>query len=87
MGIDVLIVAHAEAIASHPSDAMFSWIEGRFEDFNIRYGSVALSEDAVQELLARFGDDPVGEMLIEKIERMKARGEQAPYLLELMIGC
>jgi hypothetical protein len=85
MGIDVMIVADAEAIAS-PSDEMFDWLETRFEDFEIRYGSIALSEDAVRDLIAKFGDDPAGAMLIDKVAKMKAVGERAPYLLELMIG-
>ncbi len=86
MGIDVMIVADAEDIASRPSDAMFEWLESHFEDFEIRYGGIALGEDAVHELVAKFEDDPVGEMLITKVMKMRAVGEHPPYLIELMIG-
>ncbi len=86
MGMDVMIVADAEDIASRPSDAMYEWLESHFEDFEIRYGGIALSEDAVHELVAKFEDDPVGEMLIAKVIKMRSAGDQPPYLIELMIG-
>ncbi|HXG36768.1 MAG TPA: hypothetical protein VNL15_07350 [Dehalococcoidia bacterium] len=86
MGIDVMIVAPAEDIASRPSQEMFEWLEGRLEDFDIRYGYIELDEDGIQELAQKFTDDSVGAMLLEKIDSMKARGEQPPYIIELMIG-
>jgi hypothetical protein len=86
MSLDVMIVADVESIASHSDEAMFDWLEERFEDFEIRYGSVSLDEDDVHELVAKYEDDEVGSMLIAKVERMRAAGERAPYIIELMIG-
>jgi hypothetical protein len=86
MGIDVMIVSAAEDIASRPSDEMFEWLGSHFEDFEIRYGSIDLSEDDVHELVAKYEEDPVGSMLIEKVVKMRAAGEKPPYGIELMIG-
>ncbi len=83
MGIDVMIVGPAEAIASRPSDEMLGWLEERFEDFSIRYGYIELDEDAARELAAKFGRDAVGAMLVRKITEMRDR---PPYVIELMIG-
>lgn len=86
MGIDVMIVGPAEQTASRPSEAMFDWLEQRFDDFGIRYGCIALNEDDVRELTAKFEDDPVGAMLIAKVVQMRAAGQKAPHVIELMIG-
>ena len=86
MGIDVMIVRGAEAIASRPSDDMLAWLEELFDDFDIRYGSICLFEDEIYSLRRRFSDDPVGAMLLEKVEAERARGGEPPYLIELMIS-
>ena len=86
MGIDVMIVGPAEDIASRPSDAMFDWLERRLEDFDIRYGYIALGDDDVRELAEKFADDDVGAMILQKVAGMKVGGDDPPYLIELMIG-
>lgn len=84
MGIDVLVVASCEDIASHPSDALLDWLDRRFQDFEIRY--VAIDEQALNELASNFPGDPVAQMLMRKVARMREQGERPPYAIELMIG-
>ena len=86
MGIDVMIVGAAEDIASRPSEGMLNWLEGLFQDFDIRYGSICLVDDDVAGLRGSFSDDPVGAMLLDKIDALKSRGEQPPHIIELMIS-
>ncbi len=86
MGIDVMIVGPAEAMASRPSDEMLGWLEERFEDYSIRYGYIVLDEDAALELAARFARDAVGAMLLRKITEMREQGGRPPYVIELMVG-
>ena len=86
MGIDVMIVALAEDIASRPSRGMLDWLDRRIEDFSIRYGYVELRQRDIASLEKRFADDPVGQMLLKKVASMKESGERAPYVIELMVG-
>lgn len=86
MGIDVMIVGEAEAIASRPGNEMLAWLEDLFEDFDIRYGSICLFEDEIYSLRRRFSDDPVGAMLLDRVNTEKARGAEPPYIIELMIS-
>jgi len=85
MSIDVMIVGDAEAIASRPSEETIDLIESRFQDFDIRYGYVALDEEDVSRL-AQIDDDRVAAMLCDKVARMKRNGEEPPYAIELMIS-
>ena len=86
MGIDVMIVQEAEAIASRPTGDMLAWLDNRFEDYDIRYGYICLEDEDIAMLRRHFADDPVGGMLIEKVEALNAGNEPAPYVIELMIS-
>jgi len=79
-----MIVGRAEAISSRPGEDTIDLIESRFEDYEIRYGYVALDNGDV-ERLAQFDDD-VAVMLCQKVARMRAEGENPPYVIELMIS-
>ena len=85
MGVDVMIVGSAEAIASRPNDELMDWLQDRIEDYTIRYGYIELGDDDVARL-RQFPDDEVRAMLLAKVERMKTQGEESPYLIELMIS-
>lgn len=86
MGIDVMIVQEAEAIASRPTCEMLDWLDNRFEDYDIRYGYVCLQDADIAELKARFANDPVGAMLIAKVEALQAHEGDVPHVIELMIS-
>ena len=85
MGIDVMIVGPAESIASRPGDDLLEWLDGRFQDYEIRYGYICLEREDI-ESLRPFVSDPVGRMLINKVESLRTRDESTPYVIELMIS-
>ncbi len=86
MGIDVMIAGAAEEIASRPSDAMLDWLDRSFEDYEIRYGYIALTENHVTALAAEFSEDEVGRMILQKVDALRAANDQPPYVIELMIS-
>jgi hypothetical protein len=92
MGIDVMIVGLAEGIARPRSLEIMEWLHERWQEFEIPYGFIEFAEADIQELEARFGHDPVGQMLLKRIgetrEYVESNGHQVdmPFTVELMIS-
>lgn len=85
MGIDVMIVGRAEAIASGPGEEFIEWLEDRFIDYDVRHGYVSLEESDVVRL-RELPRDQVKVMVLRQVDAMKARNEPPPYAVELMIS-
>ena len=92
MSIDVMIVGPAEGIARPSSIEIMEWLHDRWQEFEIPYGFIEFDESDIRDLETRFADDPVGQILLKKIEETKAyvegNGHQLdlPFTIELMVS-
>jgi hypothetical protein len=92
MGIDVMIVGPAEDIARPGSLEIMKWLHDRWQEFEIPYGFIDLERKDIQELETRFSNDPIGQMLLKKIQDTRTyvvgNGHELdlPFTIELMIS-
>jgi hypothetical protein len=92
MGVDVIIVGPAAGIARPNSLEIMEWLRERWQEFEIPYGFIDFGAADIQELETRFAHDPVGRILLRKIQDAKAyvatngRELDLPFTIELMIS-
>lgn len=87
-----MMVGPAEGIARPGSPAMMNWLHERWQEFEIPYGFIEFEQEDIQELETRFSNDPIGQMLLKKIQDTRSYVEgnghqlELPFTIELMIS-